>query len=31
MRMKLRVKPAQRAALIRAAALRNTDLTYFVL
>jgi uncharacterized protein (DUF1778 family) len=31
MRMNLRVKPEQRAAPIHAAALRNTDLTDFVL
>ena len=30
-RMDLRVKPEQKAALLRAAALRNTDLTDFVL
>ena len=31
MRMHLRVRPEQKAALVRAAALRNTDLTDFVL
>jgi uncharacterized protein (DUF1778 family) len=31
MRMNLRVRPKQKAALMRAAALRNTDLTDFVL
>jgi uncharacterized protein (DUF1778 family) len=30
-RMNLRVRPEQKAALVRAAALRNTDLTDFVL